>query len=353
MTTIRVLQSVTLEVSMTRLLWTQRSDFGPSPRFGHAMAFDSNRSRVVLFGGFAFPGGPLPVLVGDTWEWDGDDWTQVDDMGPSPRLSFAMAYDRNRGRLVLFGGQDPSNAFSGETWEWDGQDWTQASDMGPQPRVRHAMAFDSSKNTVTLFGGDGSVNSAVVRLNDTWEWDGHDWAQQADTGPAQRSAYSMAYDDNRQRLVLFGGFALSGQPFGDTWEWDGTAWTQRSLYGPTGRSSASLVFTGATCSLFGGDTGFAVQKDTWTWDGTHWTARQDIGPNARSQHAAVFDSVRQRVVLFGGSASVPGVVSPPTVFGDTWELNADVDRIKGPPGLDGILREGELPDKMPRTHHGV
>ena len=81
-----------------------------------------------------------------------ENWTQVEDIGPSARKWFAMAFDRNRNRLVLFGGLTAAGP-SGDTWEWDGQDWTQVADKGPQARVLHAMAFDSSKNVVTLLGG--------------------------------------------------------------------------------------------------------------------------------------------------------------------------------------------------------
>lgn len=52
---------------MARLLWTQKQDFGPFPRLSHGLAFDSNRSRVVLFGGETAVGPPT-VLIGDTWE---------------------------------------------------------------------------------------------------------------------------------------------------------------------------------------------------------------------------------------------------------------------------------------------
>jgi hypothetical protein len=52
---------------MAKFLWTQRSDFGPGPREGHVMAFDSSRGRTVLFGGL----GPGDALLGDTWEWGG------------------------------------------------------------------------------------------------------------------------------------------------------------------------------------------------------------------------------------------------------------------------------------------
>ena len=66
---------------MPPVLWTQRHDFGPSPRVRSAMAYDSMRRSVVLFGG-----DPVrAALIGDTWQWDGADWTQLADTGPSPR----------------------------------------------------------------------------------------------------------------------------------------------------------------------------------------------------------------------------------------------------------------------------
>ena len=42
--------------------------------------------------------------VGDTWEWDGEEWAQQEDVGPPARVFHAMAYDAVRDRVVLFGG---------------------------------------------------------------------------------------------------------------------------------------------------------------------------------------------------------------------------------------------------------
>jgi hypothetical protein len=69
------------------------------------MAFDSARGRIVLFGGEGYGVGGTSQF-NDTWEWDGDIWTQVSDIGPSPRQFHAMAYDTKRQRLVLFGSID-------------------------------------------------------------------------------------------------------------------------------------------------------------------------------------------------------------------------------------------------------
>ena len=53
----------------------------PSPRQNISMAYDAARNQVVLFGGSgaALPGN-LNGVLGDTWVWNGVDWT---DMTPS------------------------------------------------------------------------------------------------------------------------------------------------------------------------------------------------------------------------------------------------------------------------------
>ena len=61
---------------MIRILWTQKQDAGPAPRVYSAMAYDSNRGRTVLFGGL---GGAGVGNLGDTWEWDGENWTHMAD----------------------------------------------------------------------------------------------------------------------------------------------------------------------------------------------------------------------------------------------------------------------------------
>jgi len=104
---------------MTRFLWVQKEDIGPPPRVGHGMAYDADRRRVVLFGGYS----PGPELFSDTWEWDGENWTQISDIGPSARREHALVYDDARKRTVLFGGSDGQSDLA-DTWEWDGEDWT-------------------------------------------------------------------------------------------------------------------------------------------------------------------------------------------------------------------------------------
>ena len=90
---------------------------------------------------------------GDTWMFDGTNWTLATTSGPSPRWGAAMA--TLNGSVVLFGGNryDGSNdeGYAEDTWIFDGAAWTQVSASGPPARDSAAMAAINGK--IVLFGG--------------------------------------------------------------------------------------------------------------------------------------------------------------------------------------------------------
>ncbi len=100
--------------------WSEVAHFGPPARFGTAIVF--NGSRTTLFGGAKSNSSNDPAaILGDTWEWDGHHWTQQQHFGPAPRVDHAMTFDTDHRRVVLFGG---SSAFTsndgnsrGDTWQ--------------------------------------------------------------------------------------------------------------------------------------------------------------------------------------------------------------------------------------------
>ena len=212
---------------------------------------------------------------------------------------------------MLFAGNAGGLAFFADTWEWDGTEWTQMADTGPTARQGHAIAFHSKNKRVVLFGGYTNTNQTGQYPADTWSWDGTEWTQEQDTGPAGRELFGLAYDAVRDRLILFGGYG-NGGTLNDTWEWDGARWTQVADTGPDKRYGHKMVFDGTRVLLFGGVASGYV-GDTWSWDGQHWTKIQDMGVAPRAFSAMTYDSNRGRSVLFGGS-NMSGVL------GDTWEL---------------------------------
>ena len=317
----------------------------PTSRHDHAMAYDSARGHVVLFGGST----PAKGRRGETWGWDGQRWALLAITGPTPRRDHAMAYDEARERVVLFGGDDDSGAFSrGDTWEWDGEEWELVSTTGPEPRREHAMAYDSARGRVVLFAGRGVEG----RLWDTWEWDGQEWHLVSTTGPERRYTHAMAYDGVRNRVLLFGGSGWTGiaaVTLDDTWEWNGQEWTEIDTeFGPSPRARHAMVFDSVRQKvLLQGGTGDG-SSETWEWDGETWEQVVEEGPFDRREHAMAYDAARQRVVLFGGIRRPEGIGSSESVD-ETWEWDAgqweQVHSAAPPPRRDHAMAHDSARDR--------
>jgi hypothetical protein len=201
--------------------WTQRTpSVSPPGRDSHAMVYDPVRRVIVLFGGYS--GNPSNLYLNDTWEFNGSSWQQVSTpQSPTGRNHHAMAYDSQRRVVVLYGGRSAADPQLDDTWEYNGLTWTQVSPAGsPGERESHAMAYDAERRVTVLFGGtaDGSAP-----LGDTWEYDGVSWIPASTVfHPSARFAFPMVYDNNRDKIALYGGGYGDGRftILGETWEFD-------------------------------------------------------------------------------------------------------------------------------------
>lgn len=261
------------------------------------MAYDSLRKRIVLFGGYK-----SPVLYADTWEYDGQNWTNVTpptaEASPPGRYYAAMAYDEALHAVVLFGGQN-NTATLGDQWLWNGTTWTSVPGGKPTSRSWCGLAWDSGRNLLVLYGGSGV---AATPMADTWEWDGGTWSTPSAGMPPARQVYSMAYDTVHGRSVFFGGYDKTGFQ-GGTWVYGGSTWAPVGTgQAPPPMSAASLVYDGAAqrVVLIGGWTGTSLDT-TWLWDGASWSAGPKL-PSGRAFAAAAWDGTRGIIVLFGGAA---------------------------------------------------
>ena len=296
--------------------WTQRAPAAsPPPRWGHHLAYDSRRMRVVLFGGYV-PNGPIGVFANDTWEFDGATWTQCQVATPPAGRGYgAMAYDSARGVTVLFGGYDYPSSYFADTWEWDGATWTQRTlPTTPSGRRGTAMAFDSARGQIVAFGG----GDATTLSGETWTYDGTTWTLRAPaTAPGARWEGRMAFDTVRGKAVLHGGAdATYATNYGDTWEWDGTSWAPVAGAGPGGRHGSAMAFDarrGQTV-VFGGRDAAGFFGDTWLRNATtatlNWTQASTNYPGIRVNYPLSTDPQRSRVLLFGGIEN-----------SNTWEWN--------------------------------
>jgi hypothetical protein len=284
----------------------------PSARREFAMAFDSERDVLVVFGGR-----DGSAHNNETWEFDGTNWSNRSASllsAPSVRADAEMVFDSRRNVLVLFGGHNGTVSLA-DTWEYDGSDWTRVQPASSPPaRAGHAFAFDFIRRVCVLFGGAGTIAS----LNDTWEFDGNTWRQIfRENVPEARKHAKLAYDPSRFQAVLFGGEGVGG-PLGDTWIYDGTDWSPRSpANAPPARSRHGMAYdsTRQLIVLFGGLAG-SEQNDTWVYDSNTWALLSPATvPPARADGEVAYDSGRDMTILFGGVAS-------DDELSDTWEFDA-------------------------------
>lgn len=290
---------------------------GPAARHRHGMVYDSVRGVTVLFGGLGNGDDSSSAYLNDTWEYDGTNWTRrATAVSPSSRIDFGLAFDRRRGRVVLFGGasnlgQDPN----GETWEYDGANWVQKFPMhSPAPRRHCALFYDPIRSVATLYGGETTL--ANPRAGDVWTWDGTDWTERVVTG--ERPPFGLERGSPLQPRMVWDerrGYAVmpptdNPVPGGDfiTWTWDGAGWTSRPYtfagfgYTPmwvgNGLGVAYDHYRGEVI-YWAGD--IFDQEYIWRWNGTDWRHdANDPEVGFLLYAAAAYDERRHSLVLFGG-----------------------------------------------------
>jgi hypothetical protein len=88
-------------------------------------------------------------MFGDTWVWNGAGWRELKGQSPPARYAHAMAFDSRRGIVVMYGGAtmtaDRQTAHLEDMWQWDGGRWTEIKLTGKTPGngTRRRMAYDA------------------------------------------------------------------------------------------------------------------------------------------------------------------------------------------------------------------
>jgi len=163
----------TWEYSLATNSWTQVFPSGvPSPRLRPALSWHPAMQQIMLFGGEDSFGD----ASNETWVYDGTFWTQINTTGvrPPARTGAQLLQILNRNIVVLYGGRDPVTfEILNDTWEHDGVDWRQVDNVYGgiyPPRIDVAMTHDLLRDRLVAFGGELANGSL---RNDTWEYGAH------------------------------------------------------------------------------------------------------------------------------------------------------------------------------------
>jgi hypothetical protein len=222
----------------------------PARRSQHTAVLYSARGfpptdSMIVFGGQDSSGQALGDLwlgryVDGTWRW----YSMNASGGPGPRYGHTAVLDlgppgsADGSRMLVFGGRGTTGSLADNSvWAFfpptsaRSARWSQVVVSGgpPLPRAGHVAVFDNKprsfnppKRRMIVFGGSG----ADSLMNNIWELSRSHlspgdtvfvWIQLQPTGgPTPRSDAAAAYDQQWDRIDLFGGSTAAGYT-GETW----------------------------------------------------------------------------------------------------------------------------------------
>ena len=317
------------------------SNGGPGPVGSHSMAYDSGSDRVLLFGG----GDGYPTGNGYVWSFDfnADRWER---RGPGGGGATVAAYDLESEVVILFPitrsydfdtDTDRSMYPNPEPQTWH------MTDFGPRPSYDFSMAYDAESDRVILFGGE--ADNYGCRL-DTWGYDFNvnTWTLMSPNVTPWVYCPSLAYDSNSDRVILFGGWHHGdGKRLNETWAYDYNTDTWERRYpsrSPPARTGHAMVYDAQwkLVVVFGGegDLPLGWLNDTWTYDygADRWEELSLVhSPSRRWNHAMAYDSESNAIILTGGFANAQSI-------NETWAFTATdaaAPSLGWPEGLPAVL----------------
>ena len=330
------------ELDLDRIESTER----PGKRSEVLAVADELSNSIMIFGGNDAPivdQIPRANYLDETWIFEpGFGWVEVSaEPRPSPRGRYAIAYDEEGRRALLFGGRyraDDVDFFyelHNDLWQFDfvTRSWTLlddgSSDDAPDGRYYSAAGWDPSTGTFYTFGG--SLNSdplAIQVSSQLWGWTEADgWSNVSTTGndPSTRTFFGSSFDPKKNRILVMAGQVGDFQ---------------------------SLAYNDF----------FSLDLDDLRWRELHDGAADGDAPSTRMHPGLVYDPLRERYLLFGGHTDI-GDANDLWAFdpGDkVWELVLQGDSFTGEP-LGCLGNGSEVPANyveqdlsvLERRHRGM
>lgn len=244
------------------------------------------------------------------------------------RSGSEMAYDAVHKVTLLYDGWPVRGYPFFDTWTWNGAKWVQQQPAANPRLWSPGIAYDEARQRIVLFSTNVVTGGWVDGVpGDTWTWDGKNWRHEhPQTTPNARHSPHMVYDSRLNQVVMFGGQGFKSDTFADTWAWDGTNWHQ--LSGSIPGLTDGAVFGAAAYDaaidrivLYDHFTlSGPISAGMWLFDGSTWT-HQSAGGSALPTDGfkMVYDAALQKLVLFGGELNLaPATATGRNLKSDIW-----------------------------------
>jgi uncharacterized membrane protein len=187
---------------------------------------------------------------------------------PAATEDCAMIYNPVSHRVILFGGKNDADENLNEVWSLDlgAHRWEQilAENAGPPDSEDHTAIYDPHGHRMIVYGGEDGLTT-----NQTWAFDFETrlWRNMTDSTAPAREDHTAIYDSRGKRMVTFGGRNNTGK--------------------------ADYVNIHQVWALNLDPKSPRFEK----WQNLTVEKKRPLG---RSDHAAVYDSLKHRMVIYGG-----------------------------------------------------
>ncbi len=312
--------------------------------------------------------GPLPTVT-PIPEAPSLRWQELSPPGalPPPRRDHSLVLSPADGLLYVYGGHD-SDGELGDLWQFDvgAEEWTELSPEGPAARFGHNAFFDEPTGRMYVFGGQAGSDF----FNDLWSYDpaAESWTELSPEGPLPEARYGAAgarrpspanlstsetpgpesavADPLPGQILVSHGFTHSGR-FADTWQFDIESGVWSEVTPEDEPPEARCLLRGVWDTvrrrmvIYGGQ---AVSSpfldDLWTLSDKGWTPLTRV-PNGgpRNLYAMAFAHQRLQLLIFGGN-------TPAGPANDVWQFDA----------VDEFWRQDQIVNEPPSprfSHDGV
>ena len=293
-----------------------------------------NMHRGALLA-FALVCAPLPAQ-GSVWAKLAPPTILQPGGGVTPQV--CLAFDGVRGialYTVLIG-------YDLYTVEWDGSAWTPRASLRLSTMREFRFVYDTARSVFVGVTQNGSPPKTYQwnATSSTWGLLGA-----AFPGTGARDGFCLGYDTKRGRTVLFGGG--NGTLQAETYEFDGATWQLRGTGGPVPRMNAPMAFDTVRNKLvlYGGETSIGttvILADTWEWNGLYWQeALGATAPGVRKSAGLAFDPALGKSVLVGGQTWGGGAPTGTWEWdGSTWNGDLASTQPVGAQGTVAGVRHG-------------
>ncbi len=202
----------------------------------------------------------------------------------------------------------------------------------PKARIGHSMIYDSVNDIIIMYGGK---TAAGEFLFDTWTYNctSNKWISlSTENTPFGSYNTKMVYDSESEKIVSFGGMRSKTVASNQTWTFDYSEKEWTRVFPPTApsaRSEHNMVYDSISdrVILFGGALGSVFHNDTWSFNcnSNVWSnMKPKTYPLATRDFNFAFDSQNNTAVMFGGiSSTVWGNVQTQVYSSDTWWYRID------------------------------